>query len=372
VLFFSEKLGHYTILRELERGGMASIDLAIHDDSDDLCVIKRLQQGDWSKPHVVKRFHREAKVASMLDHPNVARVIDAGLEDGVFCLVSEFVPGKTLASYRAQLGRLGRLIPPDLTVWMALEVLAALDHVHKSNLIHRDISARNVMIRFDGAIKVIDFGLAKADFDDFQTVQGTLLGTFPYLAPEQAAGGTLDGRADLYSLSVILFETLTGRAMIKRTQPAEMLQKILHDPLPPYSAFPPEVPTGVRAAVIRGLAKSPDDRWTSALEYRLALAAGVGEIADGQARLASSVRDLFAEEVREIEKVIAFYQDGGEGLRTAQAMGGAVEVPVDSLISDTVPAMRLHRESNARQIAFGLAMLGLGFLMGWLLLPSLG
>jgi serine/threonine-protein kinase len=379
-LFFSEKLGRYTILRELEKGGMASVDLALRDDADELCVIKRLHRQDCSRTNVVRRFHREAKLASVLKHPNLAQVIDAGLEEGVFCLVSEFVPGKTLASYRAHLTRKKLLVPADLTAFIGMEVLSALDHVHGASaedgaplsMVHRDLSARNVMISFWGQVKVIDFGLAKAKVDDFQTAQGTLLGTFPYLSPEQAAGAELDGRSDLYSLSVILFETLSGHALIARTQPAEMLEKILRDPPPPHSAFPPQVPAGVRAAVIRGLAKSRDERWSSAREYREALEEAIGPIEDPSKRLSDSLRAIFPEEAREMEALIGFYRAGGDALATA--LPGSLSPPEEAReASTTMPAALVAApRSRARQLALGAVLLALGWLAGWLLLPALG
>jgi serine/threonine protein kinase len=381
-LFFSEKLGRYTILRELEKGGMAAVDLALRDDADELCVIKRLHQGDWSRTNVVRRFHREAKLASLLRHPNLARVIDAGLEEGVFCLVSEFVPGKTLASYRAHLVKRKQLIPHDLTAFIGLEVLAALEHVHGAcdgegqplEMVHRDLSARNVMIGFWGAIKVIDFGMAKANIDDFKTAQGTLLGTFPYLSPEQAAGEPIDGRADLYSLSVILFETLSGHALIPRTQPAEMLEKILNQPAPPHSAFPPEVPASLRRVVIRGLSKSRESRWQSAREYRDALEEAIGPISEPASRLSASLIDLFPEEAKQMEELIRFYRAGGDALATA--FPGPID-PIEPIApqpepATTMPVVPIRPRSHARQIALAAVLIALGWLAGWLLSPQLG
>ncbi len=371
-MFFSEKLGRYTILRELERGGMASVDLALRDDADELCVIKRLQRHDWSRTNVVKRFHREAKLASMLDHKNLARVIDAGLEEGVFCMVFEFVPGKTLASYRAHLARRRELIPMELTVWIGAEAMAALAHVHGArgedgaplNMIHRDVSARNVMISFAGAVKVIDFGLAKSDLDDFKTESGTLLGTFPYLSPEQAAGAPVDARSDLYSLSVILFETLSGQTLIDRTQPAEMVDRILRDPPPPHSAFPPEVPAAVRSIVIRGLAKSPDRRWSSAAEYREALLDAIGPIEAPARGLARSLTSVFPEESRQMAQLIAFYQAGGDVLATAS--------PAEPTGASATRLVATKKRSTVRRLMLALVLLGLGYTIGWLLLPSFG
>ena len=365
---------------------MASVDLALRDDADELCVIKRLHHQDWSRTNVMRRFHREAKLASMLDHPNVARVLDAGLEEGVFCLVSEFVPGKTLAMYRAHLTKRSQLIPVDVTVWIGQQVLLALEHVHAAadesgaplHMVHRDLSARNVMISFRGAIKVIDFGLAKANLDDFQTAQGTLLGTFPYLSPEQAAGESIDGRSDLYSLSVILFETLTGHAMIARTQPAEMLEKILRDPPPPHSAFPPEVPAAVRSAVIRGLAKPRSERWATAREYYDALEAALGPVPEPSDRLARSLREIFPEDAQIMDQLISFYREGGDAAATAFPEAPTVDLkppvvlppPVPPEPSTTMPAVALAPVSRARQIAIGALLVGLGWLAGWLLLPQ--
>lgn len=397
--FFSQKLGRYTILRELEKGGMASVDLALRDDADELCVIKRLHHQDVSKKNNVRRFHREAKLASMLAHPNLARVIDAGLEEDVFCLVSEFVPGKTLASFRGALIRRDELLPFDLTAHLAMEVLSALEYVHGAmdehgqplNMVHRDLSARNVMISFAGDVKVIDFGLAKADIDDFQTAQGTLLGTFPYLSPEQAIGEAVDGRSDLYSLSVILFETLSGRALIARTQPTEMLRKILESPPPPHSAFPADVPAALRTAVLRGLAKRPEERWQSARAYREAILHATGPIDQPATRLSETLQALYPEEARQMAQVIAFYERGGDVLATARASSGfdlPAEEPLPTLVttgpatlsalppssstaaspSQTLPEVELPAR-RVRRVTAALALVLVGWALGWLLSP---
>jgi serine/threonine protein kinase len=389
--FFSQRLGRYTILKQLERGGMASIDLAVRDGSDRLCVIKRLHNLDPKKSYVEKRFHREAKLASMLSHDNLACVFDAGVEDGVFCLVSEFVPGKTLAAFRSELSHREELVPFDLVVHIGAEILSALAYVHRAedeagqplHLVHRDLSARNIMVSFDGAVKLIDFGLAKADVDDFQTAQGTVLGTFPYLSPEQAVGRDVDGRSDLYSLSVILFESLTGRALIPRTKPAEMLPKILHDPPPPHSVFPPEVPAALRSVVIRGLAKALDKRWQSAGEYRDAMLAAAGPIEGSpKARIARALADLFPSDAAQIQKLISFYAFGEDGGRTAIGRSNSdfreddtyvlprdpAEEPREASSSEpsvTVPAV--EAAPRARSPALPIAFLVIGWLVGWLL-----
>ncbi len=326
--FSPRKLGRYTLLKDCGSGGMARVYLALRDGAEDISVIKLLKKEAWNKPNVARRFQREAYLASRLDHPNVARVFDAGLQDETFCMVSEFVAGKSIAELRSELYHRQEPFPYRFILHIIKQSLSGLAHIHSAKdtdgsalrLVHRDLSPRNIMLSYDGEVKIIDFGLAAADIGDFQTAHGTLLGTFPYISPEHARGRPVDGRSDLYSLCVILYESITGLAYIERKSPGDMLKQIVQGPLPAPNAFQPNVPGGLRTVIIKGLAKNPDERWSSAQEFRDALELAGGPLGEcAPAELGQFLRRLFEAHAEEMSSVINFYEEGGEGARTTLA-----------------------------------------------------
>jgi len=213
------------------------------------------------------RFLREIRYASQLDHPHIARVIDSGETDYLLWYVMPYVPGETL---RQALRREQRL-PVALAARLCCEVLDALGHAHARGIAHRDIKPDNIVLSPEGAV-LVDLGIARAiasSGDDRVTRSGFVVGTEEYMSPEQAAGvPDVDGRTDLYSLGVVLFETLAGRPPFSSVSAAAVLDMQQHQKAPDIRGLRRDIPKDLAAAIARSLAKQREDRWQTAAEMR--------------------------------------------------------------------------------------------------------
>jgi eukaryotic-like serine/threonine-protein kinase len=259
----AERIGAYRLERRLGRGGMGEVFLAHDERLGRRVAIKRVRHG--ASPSMRERFRREARAAARLNHPAVVQIYDI-LEDGAGdAIVMEYVEGVTLRELLA-----GGLPPPTLTVRLAREIAEGLAAAHSAGLVHRDLKAENVVVNRQGHAKILDFGLAKplAEEGDEETLteHGTLLGTCHAMSPEQAGGGEVDARSDLFSLGVLLYEMLTGRSPFRGRTPQESMKRVLTEEPPPLGALRPDLPAGLAALVMWLLAKAPDSRPRSAQE----------------------------------------------------------------------------------------------------------
>jgi serine/threonine-protein kinase len=258
--------GRYRIERELGHGGMASVYLA-HDEELGRPVAVKLLPPHLAADDVFRaRFVREARLAGRLSHPNIVRVYDAGETDGRPFIVMEYVPGSSLA----EAGRLAA----DRVVALGAQACAGLQHAHDAGLVHRDVKPANLLVRDDGVLKIVDFGIARAAESTRHTQAGTLLGTAAYLAPEQIAGEDATPASDVYSLGAVLYELLTGRPPYAFASLAELAAKQTEGSITPVRDVEPAVPRELEAAVMHALARDPSFRPASAAELAHELAAG--------------------------------------------------------------------------------------------------
>jgi tRNA A-37 threonylcarbamoyl transferase component Bud32 len=257
----------YALLDEVASGGMGAVWRARDEVLGRSVAVKILHERLAREPDVLERFRLEAVAAARLSHPNVVRVFDTGVDDGLCFIVMELFSGETLED-RIRSGPL----PPGEAAAVLRGVLQGLAHAHRQGVIHRDVKPANVLIDRSGLVKVTDFGIAKAAFATSDlTTTGDLLGTARYLAPEQVAGGTVDHRADLYAAGVVLYEALTGRPPFDGdTHIAVATQRLTTDPRPP-GALRPGIPRALEAATMRALARDPEDRFQTAEEMNAAL-----------------------------------------------------------------------------------------------------
>lgn len=273
------QLGRYTLLQEVAEGGMARVFLARRAGSNKLCVLKQLHGELEEHSTATIRFQREAHIISQLDHPNIARVLDAGLEDGKFCIAMELIEGATLRQILDVMDERNQIIPPAITLRAGVEVLDGLAHAHSLcaptgrslEIVHRDLSPKNIMLAYDGSVKIIDFGVAQGRIDNFQTAPGMIVGTLAYMSPEQALSEATDPRSDIYTLSVVLWEMLSGKPVVRDGKAVEMLEQVIGETPPPLHVVDPGLDRGVSEVIARGLEKEPERRWQSAASYRDAL-----------------------------------------------------------------------------------------------------
>lgn len=294
-------LGDYRVLQLLGRGGIGEVFIAQRRGTTDLCALKRLRPDVMAMEAARARIRREAHLATYLDHPNLCRVLDAGNEAGSFFLACEFVCGVDLERLIQALAERRLALSMDMVMAIMLQTLAGLTHAHNARgpqgnllgVIHRDLTPRNIMVTFEGKVKIIDFGIARADVDNYKTKPGVLLGTLKYLSPEQALGNPIDARSDLYSLGALMYEMLTGRSVVTGNQNLmEALHQIIGEEPPPVTQFNPAVPEAVSRVLGRALAKDRDHRYRSASEMSQALLQYAGPAAAPEA-LGELVRALF-------------------------------------------------------------------------------
>jgi eukaryotic-like serine/threonine-protein kinase len=267
-------LGHYEIVAPLGAGGMGEVYRATDRRLDRTVAIKILPASIAADPASKQRFEREAKTISSLNHPNICVLHDIGHQDGLDYIVMECVEGESLAK-RLEKGAL----PLDQALKIGAQIADALDKAHRSGIVHRDLKPGNIMLTPSGA-KLLDFGLAKqtsplaslatmtsASPHSPITQQGTIVGTFQYMSPEQVQGMDLDGRSDIFSLGAVFYEMLTGkRAFAGKTQ-LSVASAILESEPPPLNSIKPLTPVNLDHAIRRSLAKDRDDRWQTARDF---------------------------------------------------------------------------------------------------------
>jgi serine/threonine-protein kinase len=257
--------GRYEILRHLARGGMAEVYLA-HDLMLDRPVALKVLFPELSTDrNFVERFRREAQAAANLSHPNIVSIYDWGEEEGTYFIVMEYIEGRTLG----QIIRGDGPLLADRAAEIGADVAAALAFAHRSGVVHRDVKPGNVLISPTGQVKVTDFGIARAANSDQDLTQtGAVMGTATYFSPEQAQGNRVDGRSDVYSLGVVLYEMTVGRPPFSGDNPMAIAYKhVREEPVPPRS-INADVPEAFEAIVLQAMAKNPNDRYTSADELR--------------------------------------------------------------------------------------------------------
>jgi serine/threonine protein kinase len=265
---------------------MGDVHLARRDGAERPCVLKLLRVEHRSNASLLSRLKREAHVLSYLDHPHVARILDAGVEDGVFYLALEHIAGQTLRSIMKKCELRGRPMPVGAALSIALAVLDGVSHAHDLrgpdgeplDLVHRDLAPSNIMVGAGGEVKIIDFGLAFAKVDRFRTTPGVVLGTFRYSAPEQVEGGSVDRRSDLYTVAAVLYEALSGAPVIGTRDPKEVLQAVVSARPKPFREIAPELPDALWEVIAAALSKDPRERPQDARTFSERLRAAAREL----------------------------------------------------------------------------------------------
>ena len=277
-LVLGTRLGPYEIVALLGAGGMGEVYRARDTRLDRTVAVKILPAALATDPQFRERFDREARAISQLTHPHICTLYDVGEQEGTAFLVMELLEGETL---EARL--VNGALPLDAALAFAIQILRALDAAHRAGIVHRDLKPGNIfLVRSGGAsapsiAKLLDFGLAKTNAPVVAvsgtmvpttppnvTAQGTILGTFQYMAPEQIEGIDADARTDIFAFGCVLFETVTGTKAFDGKTRASLIGAILKDEPPPVSQVQPAVPAGLNHIVATCLAKDPDDRWQTA------------------------------------------------------------------------------------------------------------
>jgi serine/threonine protein kinase len=305
------RLGSYEIVRKLARGGMAELFLSRTvgpEGFEKLVVLKKILPSYAENPKFVRLFLDEAKLAATLDHPHIAHVYDMGKVDGHYFFTMEYVHGQDVRTTMRRTTRLDRKFPIDHAVQITRNVAAALHYAHERrrddgtllDIVHRDVSPSNVLVSYDGAVKLVDFGVAKATTSTVKTRTGTLKGKIAYMSPEQAKGAPVDRRSDIFSLGIMLWEMVTMQRLYKADNDLATIQMIINSKAQPPSHLRPDCTPELDRIITRALAINPDDRYQTAEQLQIDLDELVREqkLNQSTVSLRTHMHELFDDEIR--------------------------------------------------------------------------
>jgi serine/threonine protein kinase len=310
----TSQLGKYALQRKLAEGGMAEVFLAKQtgmEGFEKLVVVKRILPQLCSDDSFVKMFLNEARVAARLNHPNVVQIFDLGKLGDQYFIAMEYVHGEDLRAVIREATDAGTRPPLGLACRIVADTLGGLHYAHTRvgsdgkplGLVHRDVSPQNVLVTYEGSVKLVDFGIAKATraIDAAQTQAGLLKGKYAYMSPEQARGQPVDARSDVFCGGVLLWELATWQRLFKRPTEMSTLMAVAEEPIRAPRTVEPSLSPDLDRLIMKALARNPDDRFASAQEMRAALESLIrtsGWEADTLA-LSTYMRELFAGKLRQ-------------------------------------------------------------------------
>ncbi len=311
-------LGRYRIERQLGRGAMGAVYLGHDPQIGRQVAVKTMAlAAEFEGPELVEarqRFFREAETAGRLQHPDIVTIFDAGEDHELAYIAMEYLRGHDLQRHTKS----GQLLPVPVVVHIGERVASALAHAHSQGVVHRDVKPANVMVDLaSGVVKVTDFGIARIT-DSSRTRTGMVLGTPSFMSPEQMSGRRVDGRADLYSLGVMLFQLLTGQLPHRADSMAKLMYAIANDTAPDLRSVRPDIPEALAQLVAQALSKQPEARH-----------------ADGR-QLAAALRD-----------VAALWPDSALTLADSAASAAAPAPPDSDAFAATVRITRTDRGHNS-------------------------
>ena len=254
----------YDIRELLGQGGMSAVYKAYDPNLRRVVAVKLIHAHLSSDPEFVRRFQEEGAAVAQLRHNNIIQVYDFNHDGDTYYIVFEFIPGESLQQRVKRLVEADRKMPFEQTVEIAASVADALDYAHSRSMIHRDIKPANVMLNVQGQAILMDFGIVKIMGGDSHTATGAVVGTARYMAPEQIRGVQVDGRADIYSVGVMLYEMVSGKPPFKADSAMTLMMMHVNDPIPDLRSLRPDVPTDLVQIINKALAKDPNQRYQKA------------------------------------------------------------------------------------------------------------
>ena len=341
-------IGRYRLIAELARGGMGIVFLALvrgPGGFNKLFVVKVLKAHLSDDPKLVYMFLEEARLAAKLNRPNVVQTIEVGSDGGRHFIAMEFLDGQSLHRVQARGRRTGTPFPLHYHLQILIQLLEGLQYAHgvtdydgtPLGLVHRDVSPQNIMVTYEGQVKILDFGIAKAIDSSHDTRTGMLKGKVAYMAPEQAAGETVDRRTDLFAVGVMLWEAVVGQRMWNRTMnDMQILHALMSGALPKVRDARPDLDQRLERLVLKATATNSADRYSSAGEMQRDLESYLKDLAHpafGARDIGRFVSDVFVDERAHIKFII----DAQLRLLRGTASGeyGVIELPMLSPITGT-------------------------------------
>lgn len=317
MVFRPDTFGKYVLLKRIAVGGMAEVFRAKTfgaEGFEKTVAIKRMLPHLSSDSQFVNMFINEAKLTASLTHANIAQIYDFGCIENMYFLSMEYVFGKDLADLIRMLRDKGLGAPIELACHVIIETLNGLDYAHRKtdafgnplNLIHRDTSPHNLIISYEGEVKIVDFGIAKAKSTTVQTTGGVLKGKYSYMSPEQAHGMPLDHRSDIFSLGICFYELLTLSKMFQGTSDLSVLEKVRETDFISPRQLNEAIPQELEDLLLKALEKNPNDRWDSAAQWREAIEDFLfkSSLHYSTAWLSGFMREIFTDDIcREMQEL---------------------------------------------------------------------
>jgi serine/threonine protein kinase len=352
-----ESAGRYTLLAKLATGGMAEIFLARQQGSmgfEKLVVIKRILESYAEDPDFVSMFLDEARIASQLSHPGIVQIYDLGEEQGTYFIAMEYLAGESLAMVARTAMQSGEPLPVSFAVKLVADAAGALGYAHAKtdsrgeplHIVHRDVSPHNLFVTYEGNLKVLDFGIAKAANRATKTVGNQVKGTMAYMSTEQVQGRAVDARADVFALGVVLFEAVTRSRLFQRDEPGAVYAAVVGpDPIPRASERNSEIDAELDDIVAQALERDPDARFQSAQDMQTALESWLRHVAAPKTSdVAALMGALFDDRIHKRAELMERAQRGEEisSVTVSRRLGTTGSMPGMSSVQPAPTGARLN------------------------------
>ena len=313
------RFGKYTLLDRIAVGGMAEVFMAVRpgvEGFEKTVALKQIRSHLSEEEAFVKMFLFEAKLAAQLQHPNIVQIYDLGKISDTYFIAMEYVSGRDMSRVVPKAEKLGINYPLEYAMLVVSNVLEGLAYAHEKtddfgkplHLVHRDVTPENIMVGWNGHVRILDFGIAKASSQTDHTKAGEIKGKLSYMSPEQALGKSLDHRSDLFTLGVVLYEWVTGYKLFTGENEMAVLKAIIDGRIYPPTYFREEVPTGVEEIVMKALSKDRDARYQSARDMLFDVQHWLQTGADftpTNNHLANFMKQIFADEIEQERSALA-------------------------------------------------------------------
>ncbi len=330
------QFGKYRLLHRIAIGGMAEIFVAKHVGMQGFSrkiVIKKIREHLSKESTFVNMFLNEAKLAAQLNHSNIGQIYDLGRIGESYFIAMEYVRGRDMRAVVNKTETKGIPFPLEYALKVAADACEGLYYAHRRSddagnplhIVHRDITPENIVVSFDGEVKILDFGIAKAENLATETRVGEIKGKLGYMSPEQVTGKQLDHRSDLFSLGVLLYEWLTGHRLFTGKTDVEVLRGVVEGKIYPPTYFQPDLPPAVEQLAMKALERNREQRYQSAWEFQFDIRQYLAqhEFNPSNIHLSNFIRQIFAEEIRKDEAILAEAEAAEAAAETDEPEGEA-------------------------------------------------
>ena len=330
------RFGKYTLLNRIAVGGMAEVFLARQEGLEGFektICIKRIRPHLSSQPNFVQMFLNEAKLAAQLNHPNIVQIYDLGRVNDSYFIAMEYISGRDMSRIIPKAEKAGISFPMIYALRIASNVCEGLYFAHTKgdaygnplNIVHRDITPENILVSFSGTVKIVDFGIAKANTQLEQTRAGEIKGKLSYMSPEQCMGHQLDARSDIFSFGSVIYEWITGYKLFTGENEMAILKSIIDGKIYPPSYFKEDVPVAVERILMKALDKDKTKRYQSAwdMQFDIDTYLASSEFTPSNIHLANFLKQIFGDEIEREKELLVKHKEESE--RRDRPKGGVEE-----------------------------------------------